>query len=141
MKFQASFWQSSTSNEILDRPVDPDLPGYEPGEPHYASLDEVLHEVHAEHGPEVLREALALVEFGREDLEECAAALEAAGKPSIAAIVLEIAAEAPSGIEFCPYDPDSTNGRYWRWSWLRKRREATGEIEEALRRRKFPNYQ
>jgi hypothetical protein len=121
----------------MDRPVDSDLPGYEPGEPRYASLDEVVFEVHAEHGPEVLREALALVELGREDLQDCAAALEAAGKPSIAAIVREIAAEAPSGIDLDnPYEEGSTNWRYWRASWLRKRREASGEIERSLWLRK-----
>jgi hypothetical protein len=119
-----------------NRPVDPELAGYEPGEPHYASLDEVVFEVHAEHGPEVLREALFMVEIGREEIEDCAAALEAAGKPSIAAIVREIAASAPSGIDLDnPYDPDSVNGRYWRHSSLRNRWVASGEMEKSLRQR------
>jgi hypothetical protein len=56
----------------MDRPVDPDLPEYEPGEPRYGSLDEVVFEIHAEHGPAVLREALGMLEIGREDLEDCA---------------------------------------------------------------------
>ena len=51
-------------------------------------------EFHAEYGPEVLRGALGMLEIGREDLEDAAVALEAAGKPSIAAIVREIAADA-----------------------------------------------
>jgi hypothetical protein len=120
----------------MEHPVDPNLPEYEPGEPHYASLDEVLHEIHAEHGPEALREVLLMVEIGREDLEDCAAALEAAGKPSIAAIVREIAAEARSGIDVDdPYEPGSLNSRFWRHSWRRKRWVASGEMEKSLRQR------
>jgi hypothetical protein len=119
-----------------NRPLDPELPGYEPGEPRYASLDEVVFEVHAEHGPEVLREALLVVELGREDLQDCAAALEAAGKPSIAAIVREIAAEARSGLDlYDPYEEGSINSRFWRHSWLRKRWVASGEMEKSLRQR------
>ena len=77
-----------------NRPIDP-IPDSEPGEPRYGSLDEVFFGIHAEYGPEVLREALLMLEIGREDLEDAAAALEAAGKPSIAKLVLEVAAEAP----------------------------------------------
>ena len=116
-----------------NRPVDPDLPEYEPGEPRYNSLDEVMFEIYAEHGPAVLREALGMLEIGREDLEDCAAALEAAGKPSIAAIVLEIAAAAPSGLILDdPYEEGSINSRAWRRSWLIKRRQASGAIERSL---------
>src|ERR1700719_4097919 len=97
-----------------NHPVDSDLPGYEPGEPRYGSLDEVVFEIHAEHGPAVLREALGMLEIGREDLEDCAAALEAAGKPSIAAVVREIASEAPSGIDlYDSYEVGSINSRAW----------------------------
>jgi hypothetical protein len=124
-----------------NRPVDPDLPDYEPGEPRYNSLDEVMFEIHAEHGPAVLREVLGMLEIGREDLEDCAAALEVAGKPSIAAIVREIAAKAPSGIDLDnPYDEsDSTNWRYWRQSWARNRWVRSGEMEKSLRAQKPRN--
>jgi hypothetical protein len=119
-----------------NRPVDPDLPEYEPGEPRFEGFDEVFHEIHAAHGPAVLREALALVEIGREDLEDAAAALEAAGKPSIAKLVLEVAAKAPSGIDLDnPYAENTLNWQQWRWSWWRKRQEASGEIERRLRQR------
>ena len=120
-----------------NRPVDPELPGYEPGEPHYGSLDEVFFGIHAEHGPEVLREALLMLEIGREDLEDAAAALEAAGKPSIASIVREAAAKALLGIDLDdPYEQGSVNSFAWRRSWIVKRRQASGEIERSLWLRK-----
>jgi hypothetical protein len=124
----------------MDRPVDPELPQREPGEPSFATLDEVCHDVYAEHGPAVLREALLANELSREDLEDCAAALEVAGKLSIAAIVLEIAANRPSAFDLDnPYEPGSMNWRYWRQNWLKRRRLATGELEAGLRHRAAQN--
>lgn len=127
----------------MDRPVDPDLPEFERGEPRFESLDEVFHEICARDGPEVLREVLSSwVEVSREDLEDAAAALEAAGKPSIAVIILEAAGNAPSGIDLDnPYEEGSLNWSVWRKSWLRKRRDALFPPEERLRRRKLHKQQ
>jgi hypothetical protein len=117
-----------------NRPVDPEVPDFEPGEPRYNSLDEVMFEIHVEHGPAVLREVLGMLELGREDLEDCAAKLEIAGKPSIAAIVLEVATEAPSGIDLDdPYEPGSVNSYAWRRSWTVKRWVDSGGMERSLR--------
>jgi hypothetical protein len=123
-----------------NRPVDPDLPEYEPGEPRYNSLDEVMFEIHAEHGPGVLREVLGMLRIGREDLQDCAAKLEIAGKPSIAKLVLEVASKAPSGIDlYDPYEKGSVNSEFWRHSWLRKRWVASGMMAKSLRAQKPRN--
>jgi hypothetical protein len=120
---------------LIVHPDDHEIPDLEPGEPRYNSLDEVFFAIHAEHGPQGLREVLTMMEeVAREDLERAAAALEAAGKPSIAKIILEVAATARSGIDIDdPYEPGSTNSRYWRQSWARNRWVASGEMEKALR--------
>jgi hypothetical protein len=118
------------------RPIDTEFLEPEPGEPQFNSLDEVVHNIYAERGADMLREVLNLFDdLSREDLEDCAAALEQAGKPSVSAIVMEFAADAPSGIEFNPYSPeDRCNWSEWRRSWLLKRRMQTGELFADLRR-------
>jgi hypothetical protein len=111
----------------MEQPADSDLPDDEPGSPRFNSLDEVIHEVYATEGAEVLREALSMLEVGREDLEDGAAvALEAAGKPSIAAVVREVAVTKPSGVDLNnPYEEGSLDWHVRRQIWFRRRRMAT----------------
>jgi hypothetical protein len=103
------------------------------------SFDMIAAFLHQKYGEAMLREAFALIGCHREQLEKAAEVLEQRGLDAVASIMREIAAEAPSGIEANPYDPDSINGRCWRWSWWQKQRQASGEIEEHLRRQK-PRY-
>jgi hypothetical protein len=104
----------------------------DPGEPRFESPDEVIHDFYSDHGPEMLRELLNnwVPNLSREELEECAPKLQAAGKPSIAAIALEIAADKPSGIDIGnPYEEGTLNWSEWRKGWLRRRRMRTGKFE------------
>jgi hypothetical protein len=92
--------------------------------------------LHARHGEDALREVFSLIGCHREQLEETAEVLEQRGLDAVASIMREFAAEARSGIEANPYDPDSINGRCWAQSWLQKRWVESGEMEKSLRAQK-----
>ena len=100
------------------------------------TFDLIAAYLHARHGEQALRETFALIDLHREQLEEAAEVLEQRGLDAVASIMREIAAEARSGIEDNPYDPDSINGRYWVQSWLRKRWVESGQMEKCLRAQK-----
>ena len=119
---------------MIVHPDDHEIPDLEPGKPRYNSLDEVFFAIHAEHGPQGLREVLTMMEeVAREDLERAAAALEAAGKPSIAKIILEVAATARSGIDIDdPYEPGHKQS-VLASKLGQKPLVASGEMEKALR--------
>jgi hypothetical protein len=83
----------------------------------------------------------------REDLEDTAQELEARGLNAVAAIMYDIAAQCPSGLDRDnPYAEGETyigadgveypnlNWSEWRRNWLRRRREQTGELSADLRR-------
>ena len=89
-------------------------------------------------GEEGLRELLSVVDsLTCEFLGDAAAELEKAGLSKPAAIVLEIAATKPSGLDVDnPYTDEegSQNWLAWRKNWINRRQVETGELEERLRR-------
>jgi hypothetical protein len=106
----------------------------DPGE--FAALkthDALAAFLFAKHGEAMLREVFRTDgTFPCESLENAAAELEARGLDQVAAVMQDIASRCPSGIELNPYAPESTNWRCWRESWIRKRREQTGELRAFL---------
>lgn len=103
------------------------------------SAEQVAAFVLRDGGEQALRQTLQMADDiepqSREDLEQIARALETRGLAAPASILREIAAETPSGIEFNPYREGTTNWSEWRKSWIRRQRQATGEIERSLRQR------
>jgi hypothetical protein len=110
-------------------------PDDEPNE--FAALDSfdlLAAFLHAKYGEQALRQVFAQVGCHREQLEQAADILDAKGLSHVANIVADIAAECPSEIESCPYDPGTVNARYWRENWLRKHQETPAERLERMKR-------
>ena len=108
----------------------------EDGAPNYQTCGEIAFEVYSQGGAEAVREVFSQCpELTQETCEAAALELEKAGKPSIAAVVRDIAAGCPSEIDLNnPYPPGGLNWHLWRLSWTKKRRLQSGEIERDLRR-------
>jgi hypothetical protein len=96
--------------------------GYD-GDPweQFETLGEIVGFVHKQHGVAGIIEVLkrdTKSEFTREDLQDAASELKAAGLTKAAAVVTEAAASAPSmfDLRYCPYP---ANDEYNVQAWLR----------------------
>jgi hypothetical protein len=111
-------------------------PNDDPGE--FAALrsfDMLAAYLHLRHGEQMLRAVFTAGNFSREDLIDCAGKLDAKRLDHVAAIMRDLAADAPSGIDDNPHLEGTHMWHYWRRRWIQKRRLATGELEADLRRR------
>jgi hypothetical protein len=104
------------------------------------TLDVLAAFIHKKFGEAFLRQAFAMVTYDRESLEDAADKLAEKSLSHVAAIMADIAENSPSGIDLNPHEEGSTIWRYWRRRWIQKRRLATGELEESLRRRKATKH-
>lgn len=109
----------------------------EPGEPNYESLDEIAFEVFSVAGAEGVREVFGKAQCSAEALEDCAAALEQAGKPSIASIIMGIAADMPSELDQIGqrFPKGSRQWEIKRNIWFYYRSKQTGEPVNDIRAR------
>jgi hypothetical protein len=109
----------------------------------FCAFDEIaplLGYMHRQYGEDHLRELLkqyaASLKAERETLEVAASELREAGLTRPAEIVLEAAADLPSGIDLNPHgEDDAYNWWSWRKRWVLQRQRITGEDRASLFRR------
>ena len=97
--------------------------------------------MHRQYGEGDLRELLKLYadspKANREFLEDAARELQQVGLVKPATILLEVAADLPSGIDLNPYNGEEGSHNWWSWrrSWALHRQEITGESWGKMLRR------
>jgi len=103
------------------------------------SFDLIAAFLHQKYGESALRQSFSAVDCHREQLEEAATVLKGKGLSQVAEIMLDIAAQCPSEIEFNRYEEGTLNWRYWRENWLRKHQRAAKALKPNPRRPKRRN--